>query len=117
MATQDAAFAIARDAWARRELMPVTDESVWIGGVLVRVTRWKHWALWQVTGDVWAVAPPNREHVAEFIRSRVGLAKTIGGHEFVWIQVWYARRPGLRGGLSSRRTGTAWRGVIHVAGH
>ena len=107
---------IAQDAWARRELMPAVDESVWLGGVRVRVVRWKHWSLWHVAGDVWAVPPADRDHIAAFVRSRVGLAHTAAAHEFVWTQIWYARRP-LRGGLTGRQNGTEWRGVIHVVGH
>lgn len=107
----------ARDAWARRELMPVVTESVWIGGVFVRVVRWKHWTLWEVSGDLDGAAPLTREYVADYIRSRAGLVRCAGAHDFVHIQVWHARRPGMRGGLTSRRSGNYYRGSIHVVSH
>ena len=107
---------IARDSWARRECHPVTDESVWIGRVWVRVTRWKRWSNWTVAGDLDGASGATREHVADFIRHRSGLARCVGAHEFVMIQVWHARG-GLRGGLVGRKTGNLWTGVIHVVSH
>jgi len=107
---------IARDAWARRECHPVSDEAVWLGRVLVRVVRWKRWCNWTVSGDLDGADGPTRERVADFIRSRAGLTRCVGAHEFVMVQVWHARG-GLRGGLVGKKTGNLWTGVIHVVSH
>jgi hypothetical protein len=114
--TRAAAKRMARDSWARRECHPVTDESVWIGRVWVRVVRWKHWSNWTVAGDLDDAPGECRERVADFIRSRAGLVRCVGAHEFVLLQVWHART-GLRGGLVGRKTGNLWTGVIHVVSY